>query len=294
MMYDKDLEILPNFDKIEKSIIQVIIHAHGNISRQELRKEIGGSNTTFIKKISILKDKGMIEEYKGTEGRTKTWYRFTQHAKHLFNISDILKTKKWFSANQKIELFPEFENIAKVLLGKGIDVYNMLGITPQHMILETSLASTENSSLDQEKMRDVLSLCNAIFQKIITERIHPNNNEDVEGYVIFHYRMEKSHEEIQNELPKLLSKYVIAKNNLEQYEAITKLGELSIKYKDLIPILTAAAMNIVNQMNLKKDRKELEKNYKEFKEIKKPDHSIRIQMIVICLKIFKKLHKSKK
>lgn len=285
-----ELEFLPNIDTKEKKIIDTIKNSGGNISRQNLRDAIGGSNTTFVRKVMSLKEKGIIEEYKGTEGRTKTWYRFTQHAAHIFNFSDMLTIKKWFSASQKIELFPEFEQIANVLLGKGMNVYDMLGIKPQHMVLETSLASTEFSASDQKRVRDVLSLCNAVFQNIITEKIHPEFSNNVEGYIIFHYNLEKSPEEIQRALPEYLSKYIKAKNSLEQHESITKLGELTIKHHNLISVLTAAAMNIVNQINLKKDAKRLEKQFKIYKEMKTPDHMTRTQMLMICLEIFKKLH----
>jgi len=101
---------LPYFDDKEHKIVEELKMAGGEIFRTELRQKIGGSNTTFVRKIASLKEKGIIEECKRRDGdgRLKAAYGFTEYASRLFNVERALKMEKWFSASQKIELFPEF------------------------------------------------------------------------------------------------------------------------------------------------------------------------------------------
>jgi DNA-binding Lrp family transcriptional regulator len=281
--------IFPVFDSKEQKIVTEIIRSGGDVVRTILRKKVGGSNTTFVSKIEKLKDKGIIEEYKQKNQRKKTTYRFSYHYAQLLNFSDILTDKKWFSANQKIELFPEFEKIAKILMGKGVDVYKTLGIEPQHISLETSLVTNESSTLNETKVRNVLSLCNAYLQNVVTQKIHPDLKDKAEGYIIFHYNLEKPDAELQRLLPLYLSKYLSAKNSLDEYNAISKLGELTVKYSELITILVAAATQVSTQIQIS-DLKKLKNNFKYFKDSKKPDHITIMQALDSCLKIFKQFY----
>jgi len=185
---------LPYFGSKEQEIIDALKTAGGDVFRTELQKMIGGSNTTFVRKISSLKEKGIIEEYKRREeggGRLKTAYRFTEYANLLFNVEKALKMEKWFSASQKIELFPEFQRIARALTGNGFDVYKALGIEPQHMFIETLLATSKPPSVREAELREALTTCSATLQNITTGRLYPVLPDQVEGYIIFHYVLEK-------------------------------------------------------------------------------------------------------
>ena len=108
----------PYRDDGEKRILEEVKGSGGDIFRVDLRQRIGGSNTTFVRKIASLKERGLIEEYKRRAGegdRLRTAYRLTDYANQLFNVERALGTEKWFSASQKIELFPEFERMARAL-----------------------------------------------------------------------------------------------------------------------------------------------------------------------------------
>jgi len=286
---------LPLFNEKEKEILDEIKGAGGDLFRTDLRRKIGGSNTTFVKKILNLKEKGMIEEYKrreGERGRLKTAYRFTEYANRLFNVENALKMERWFSASQKIELFPEFEKIAQALMGGGFNVYEMLGIEPQHMFLETLLATNKPPNLREEEMREVLTMCNALFQNIITGRLYPQLQDQTEGYVIFHYMLEKPKEELQSLLPQLLIDYVSSNDALKQHRARSRMVELTIQYSQLLPMITMAAVNIARSLNLEGELHDLLRKYKSFKEGEEPFQLTRTQLILSALNIFKKLYDS--
>jgi DNA-binding HxlR family transcriptional regulator len=286
---------LPYFDDKEQKILDEIKGAGGDIFRTDLQRRVGGSNTTFVRKIASLKNKGMIEEYKRREhgsGRLKTAYKLTEYASRLFNVESALRMERWFSASQKIELFPELERITRALMGNGINVYEMLGIEPQHVLLETLLATSRSPALKEDEIREALTMCNAFLQNIITGRIHPKPQERVEGYIIFHYVLEKPKEEIQRLLPQCLMDYFTSSDPLEQHKASSKIVELTIQYPHLLPMMIMAAANVARAMKLDIELRDLLRKYKSHKRGEEPHQLTRIQLIISALTIFKKLYDS--
>jgi len=285
---------LPYFDDKEHKIVEELKMAGGEIFRTELREKIGGSNTTFVRKIASLKEKGIIEEYKRREGdgRLKAAYRLTDYASRLFNVERALKMEKWFSASQKIELFPEFERIARMLMGNGFNVYEMLGIEPQHMFLETLLATSRSPTLREEETREILTMCNAFLQNVITGRLHPKLEEQVEGYIIFHYMLERPKEEIQRLLPQYLMKYITSSDPLEQHRASNNIIELTIQYPRLLSMITMAATNVARAMKLETELEDILRKFKSYKKGEEPLQLTRIELVISALTIFRKLYDS--
>lgn len=290
MQSNNDESIIPGLDIKEQKIVLQMIKNKGDVVRTLLKEQLGGSNSTFVSKIESLIDKEIIEEYKRTGKRRKTAYKFSQHYAQILGLKEALKDKKWFSANQKIQLFPEFEKISEILQGQNNNTYKTLGIEPQYVSLETSLFINGPKSLDQAETRDVLSLCNAYFQNIITSKVHPKLDKEVEGYIIFHYNLKKPEPELQKILPLYLSKYLTATDLEQEFDAISKIGQLIIKYPDLIPILTTIAARILYGRDKSSDLKKLKEKFQFFKETKSPDHMTRMQALDSCLKIFKKFY----
>lgn len=280
----------PLLDQKEQKIVDAITGMGGDAFRTDLRKEVGGSNTTFMRKIESLKEKGMIEEYKRSDGRLKTAYRITMHMRHMFDLQKVLRMQKWFSASQKIELVPELDRIGQALMGNDSSIYRMLGIEPQYMSLQTTLASKEAPSMQDEEVREILSMCSAFLQNIVTSRLHPKVDSSVDGYIIFRYRLEKPEEELQQLLPQYLMDYLKAADQLEQHKAISSLTELAIQYPNMLPSITMAASNAARSLGLEKELKTLHHNYKSYKEEEEPMHSTRVHLIISALNIFKKLY----
>ncbi|MCP8309435.1 MAG: hypothetical protein H3Z54_12220 [archaeon] len=285
---------LPFLDEKESKIVNIMKDAEGDMFRIDLRKKVGGSNTTFIKKIASLKKKGIIEEYKRSNGRLRTAYKFTDHARRLFDLDKILSMEKWFSAHQKIELFPELESVAQMMVKDDLSIYKMLGIEPLHISLETSLATDMHPTMKEEDVRETLSMISAFLQNIVTGRLNPRLDRKVEGYIIFHYQLEKPKEEIQQLLPQCLMDYVKAKDALEQHNAVSRLVELAIHHPDLLPMLTMAASTIARSLRLENELQILLENYKSYKEGEKPMHWTCIRLAISALEIFKKLYDSYK
>ncbi|MCP8320174.1 MAG: hypothetical protein H3Z52_04415 [archaeon] len=200
--------------------------------------------------------------------------------------------EKWFSAHQKIELFPELECITQMMIKDGSNIYNMLGIEPLHISLETSLATDKPPTMKEEEIREILSMISAFLQNIVTGRLNPRLDRKVEGYIIFHYQLEKPKEEIQQFLPQCLMDYVKAKDALEQHNAVSRLVELSINYPDLLPMLTMAASTIARSLKLENELQMLLENYKSYKEGEKPIHWTCLRLAISALEIFKKLYDS--
>ncbi len=281
---------LPYLDAKEQKIVDGIKDAGGDVFRDVLKKKVGGSNTTFIRKIASLKDKGIIEEYKRRDGRTKTAYRFTAHANRLFHFAEALRLQNWFSASQKIELFPEFERMAQALMGNDFNVYEKLGIEPQHIFLETSLAASESPRMKDDEVRETLAMCNAFLQKIVTTRLHPEFGEGVEGYILFHYRLEKPKEELQRTLPQCLMSYVTATDPLERHKASSQLVELSIRYQNVLPMVTMTALNVAHSLKLISDEKALRESYRSYKDEPEFEQMNRVRVAIAALGIFRKLY----
>lgn len=285
---------LPYFDDKEHKIVEELKMARGEIFRTELRQKIGGSNTTFVRKIASLKEKGIIEEYKRREGdgRLKAAYRLTDYASRLFNVERALEMEKWFSASQKIELFPEFERIARMLMGNGFNVYEMLGIEPQHMFLETLLATSRSPALREEEIREILTMCNAFLQNVVTGRLHPKLEEQVEGYIIFHYMLEHPKEEIQRLLPQYLMEYITSSDPLEQHRASNKIIELTIQHPRLLSMVTMTATNAARAMKLETELEDILRKFKSYKKGEEPLQLTRIELVISALTIFRKLYDS--
>ena len=283
---------LPFLDEKESKIVNMMRDEGGDTFRIDLRKKVGGSNTTFVKKIASLKEKGIIEEYKKSNGRLKTAYKFTEHARRIFDLDKILSMEKWFSAHQKIELFPELERVAQMMIKDDLSIYKMLGIDPLHISLETSLATDTHPTIKEEEVRETLSMMSAFLQNIVTSRLNPRLDGKVEGYVIFHYKLDKPKEEVQRLLPQLLMDYVKAKDALEQHDATSRLIELSIQSPDLLPMLTMTASTIARSLRLDNELQMLLENYKSYKEEEKPMHWTCICLSISALEIFKRLHES--
>ena len=207
----------PYLDDGEKRILDVVNGSGGDIFRVDLRQRIGGSNTTFVRKIACLKERGLLEEYKRRAeggGRLKTAYRLTDYANQMFNVERALGTEKWFSASQKIELFPEFERMARALGGDGRSVYEALGIEPRHVFLETLLATNRCPPLAEEDVREVLTLCSAFLQNIVTERLRLRPTDRAEGHIVFHYLVERTSDGPETRLPEYLARYVTSSDVL--------------------------------------------------------------------------------
>jgi len=283
---------LPFLDEKESKIVNIMKDEGGDTFRIDLRKKVGGSNTTFIKKVASLKGKGIIEEYKKSNGRLKAAYRFTEHARRIFDLDKIFSMEKWFSAHQKIELFPELERVAQMMVRDDLSIYKMLGIEPLHISLETSLATDTHPIMTEEEVRETLSMISAFIQNIVTGRLSPILDRKAEGYVIFHYKLEKPKEEVQQLLPQCLMDYVKAKDALEQHNAISRLLELTIQSPDLLPMLTMVASTIARSLKLDDELQILLENYKSYKEEEKPIHWTRIRLAISALDIFKRLYDS--
>lgn len=283
---------LPFLDEKESKIVNMMRDEGGDTFRTNLRMRVGGSNTTFIKKIASLKEKGIIEEYKRSNGRLKAAYKFTEHARRIFNLDKILSMEKWFSAHQKIELFPELERVAQTMVRDDSSIYKILGIESLHISLETSLAIDKPPTMKEEEVREIISMISAFLQNIVTSRLNPRLDGKVEGYVIFHYKLEKPKEEVQQLLPQFLMDYVKARDALEQHNTISRLVELAIRYPDLLPMLTMAASTIAHSLKLDDELQILLENYKSYKEEEKPVHWTRIRLAISALDIFRKLYDS--
>jgi len=288
---------LPWFDKIEQRILDELSKAGGDIFRTELRARLGGSHTTFGRKIESLKTKGVIEEYKRRNGRLRTAYKLTEYASRLFNLQTVLKMKRWFSASQKIELFPEFENIAKALTGEKTNVYKMLGIQPQHMFLETLLAANEPPALEEEEIREILTMCSAFLQNLVTGRLHPRLEEKAEGHIIFHYQLQKPKEEFQSIFLPCLMSYVSESDPLQRHRASSKIIELAIQDPNFPEALSLIATNAARSQDMKRELHDLLDKYKFYKKnmegVRKQDRELALtELVISALSIFKALYDS--
>ncbi len=284
--------LLPPVDRIELKILEALRQEGGRTFRTSLRSKIKGSNTTFMKKIEGLKEKGIIEEFKTREesGRMKTAYSFTQYASRLFELEDIVKMRRWFSASERIELFPEFDKIARALIGDDFSVYDTLGIQPQYLSIETILATSIAPRLSEEQIKELLPMINAHLQNIVTSQLHPETQETTQGYIIFHYRLEQPKAELEKELLTTITTYVSSTDPLEQNKAIGKLTELGIKHPELYRKLTLAGTNMSTSLKFQADLVDLKQKHEAYLRKEEPLQLTRIQLSVAILNIFKKLH----
>jgi len=168
----------------------------------------------------------------------------------------------------------------------------MLGIEPQHMFLETLLATSRSPTLKEEEMREILTMCNAFLQNVITGRLHPKLEEQVEGYIIFHYVLERPKEEIQRLLPQYLMDYLTSSDPLEQHRASSEIIELTIQHPRLLSMLTMAATNVARTMKLETELEDVLRKFKSYKRGEEPLQLTRIELVISALTIFRKLYDS--
>lgn len=283
----------PQFDRIELRILEVLREADGRIYRTDLRERIGGSNTTFTRKIESLKEKGMVDEFKTRElggARMKAAYTFTPYASRLFNLKEVLGMQKWFSASDKIELFPEFDRIARAMIGDDFSVYRLLGIQPHYLSIETILAASVHPSLTDEQIKELLSMINAYLQNLVTSSLHSRIHDKAEGYIIFRYKLERPKEELEQHLLETLMVYVSSSDTLKQHKAISALAELEITNQDLFSKLTMAATNIATALKFDAELKDLKSKYNAYRKQEEPIQLTRIQLAVSLLTVFKRLY----
>jgi len=284
----------PFLDKGEQAILEEIRVQGGDIFRTELRRRIEGSNTTFQKRIASLIGKGMIEEYKREDGRRRTAYRLSEHASCVFNLERILAMDKWFSASQRIELFPEFDQVSRILMPASKSVYEILGIKPQHLIAEVILAVNKPPNLSGGDLREALTLCNATLQNIATGRLHQTLEGDVEGYIVFHYKLWKPEQGLADQVNDCMTRYLGSDDPLERHRASSKLIEVALGNSNFLETLTLIAATAAKSLGLATDP--LLKAYKTLREHKaesKHDRILAVTEVVLrSLGIFQQLREA--
>ncbi len=283
----------PQFDEIEHKILGKVLETGGRIYRTDLREEVGGSNTTFMRKLESLREKGMLDEFKTREiggGRMKTAYALTKYASRLFELEEVLRMQKWFSASERIEIFPEFDRISRALIGDDFNVYELLGIQPQHLLIETILATSVPPAITEDQVKDLLPMINAYLQNIVTSKLHPKVEERVEGYIIFNYKMEQPERELEQRLLTILKTYVASVDPLDQHKAIGGLTELWITTPEILPKIVMAAVNISTSLKFEAELKDIKRKYRAYQRQEEPMQLTRIQLAISVLVIFKKLY----
>jgi len=280
------------FTEHEKKIVEAIWKAGGKIFRTDLRGEIGGSNTTFIRKVLALKNKGIIEEFKerdSNNGRLKTVYAFTEYASRMLDLKGKINNKGWFTASQKIWLLPEFVNVSKKIFKDNCRVYEELGIGERQMYLEALFASNKKPDIDESGFREVLTLCSAFLQDIVANKLKHFAGGDVEGYIIFRYKFEEVTEQ-----QKIFSNYVIryleAEDPIQQHRILSKIVELVIVNPSIISNLALSTLIIAHSMKWENDLREVTRRYREYMAGKEPLQLTRIEFIISVLNILKKLY----
>jgi predicted transcriptional regulator len=284
----------PLLDKGEQAILEEIRGQGGDIFRTELRRRIEGSNTTFQKRISNLIEKGMIEEYKREDGRRRTAYRLSDHASSVFNLERILAMDKWFSASQRIELFPEFDQASRILMPASKSAYEILGIKPQHLIAETILAVNKPPKLRGSDLGDALTLCNATLQNIATGRLHQTLEGEVEGYIVFHYKLWKPEQELGDQVNDCMTRYLNSDDPLERHRASSRLIEVALRNSNFLDTLTLIAASAAKSFGVATDP--LLKAYRTLREHKAESKHDRIltvtEVVLTSLDIFRQLREA--
>lgn len=284
----------PYLDKGEGVILEEIRAHGGDIFRIELRQKIGGSNTTFQKRISSLIKKGIIDEHRREDGRRKTAYRLTEHASRVYSLERILAMDKWFSASQRIELFPDFDRVSRMLMPTSKNVYEILGIEPQHLIAEVILAVSKPPNLSEGDLRETLTLCNATLQNILTGRLHHALEGEVEGYIVFHYKVWKPQQELADLVNNCITQYLGSDDPLERHRASSKLIEVALQNANFLDTLTLVAASAAKSMGLETDR--LLKAYRTLREGKAESKHDRIltvtEIVLTSLGIFEQLREA--
>lgn len=283
---------LPDFDKYEEKIVKELVSSRGGAFRTELRPRMGGSNTTFIKKISSLKEKGILEETKERslgKGRLKTFYKLTEFAKYLFDLKGLLETNGWFTASHKVELFPEFKDVLQTISGGTWSAYRSLNMGAKHVIIETLLATKRKPELEDRELRRLLIMCSAFLQNAIADKLHSNLRDHMEGYLIFHYKLYRPNEQY-TALAEYTVSYVKTENPLIQHKNASRIVELIINYPELSMPFTMMALKVALSMRLDEEAKALLRSFKSYKRREEPIQLTRIQLVISVLNIFKKLY----
>lgn len=280
----------------EKKIIDAIRESNGVIFRTELRSMVGGSNTTFIRKLLTLKHKGLIEEFKDRDpksGRLKTAYSFTEHAMRLFNVEVSLTDKRWFFTMQKIVQFPEFNNLLRNILNDKTELCKSLEYNSHPLYLEGLLASNQRPKIKSSEIWKVLLLCNTFLHTVILEMLYPELNtekteREIEGYIVFRYRLEKRSEEIEA-LSKYISEYIHSPDPIDQHRKLSKIVELTIEKPHVISVLTLIALITAYYMGWNKMFIDLLEKYREYMFNDEVIQLSRIELILSVLTILKKV-----
>jgi len=241
---------LPHLDDYEERIVEEVISSNGGIFRTELRLRMGGSNTTFIKKISNLKKKGILEETKKRpvgDGRLKTFYRLTEFAIYLFGLK---------------------RGLFQTLSVEDLSIYGKPDMESRHLILETFLATSKKPELENRELKELLIMCSAFLQNLLVDKLHTRFRDRLEGYLIFHYKLYKPNEQYRA-LAEHITNYMKTENPLTQHKSASDIIELIINYPKLSVPFTMMALKIALSMRFSKDR---------------------IQLVISALNIYKKLY----
>lgn len=283
---------LPHLDDYEERILEEVISSNGGIFRTELRLRMGGSNTTFIKKISNLKKKGILEETKKRpvgNGRLKTFYRLTEFAIYLFGLKKVLDTNNWFTASHKVELFPEFRGLFQTLSVEDLSIYGKPDMESRHLILETFLATSKKPELENRELKELLIMCSAFLQNLLVDKVHTRVRDRLEGYLIFHYKLYKPNEQYRA-LAEHITNYMKTENPLTQHKSASDIIELIINYPKLSVPFTMMALKIALSMRFSKEAKSLLRAFKSYRKKEEPIQLTRIQLVISALNIYKKLY----
>ena len=278
------------FTDHEKKIIEAIYKAGGKIFRTELRKKIGGSNTTFIKKILALKNKGIIREVKERDlknGRLKTAYAFTDYAVRILNFKEKVDCEGWFIASQKIWLLPELTKISRAIFKDTFMDLKGLDVKDGQIYLEVLFASNKKPEVD-DNIRETLTSCIAFLQNLLINRLRYKVTDGVEGYIILRYKFDKETEHQKN-LSSHVIKYLETEDPIHQHRVLSEIVELAIRDSQTIDILALNALITAYSMGWTKHFRSVINKYREYTSGREPIQLTRIECIISALNVLKKL-----
>lgn len=278
------------FTDHEKKIIEAIYEAGGKIFRTELRKKISGSNTTFIKKILALKNKGIIVEVKERDsknGRLKTAYTFTDYAASILKFKEKVDAEGWFIASQKIWLLPELTKISKAIFKDSLMNLKGLDVKDGQMYLEILLASNKKPEVN-DHIRETLTSCSAFLQNLLVNKLKYKFTDEVEGYIILRYKFDKETEHQKN-LSNHIIKYLEAEDPIQQHRVLSEIVESAIRDSQTIDILALNALIAAYSMGWTKQFKSVIDKYREYTSGREPIQLTRIECIISALNVLKKL-----
>ncbi len=274
----------------EKKIVEAIYKAGGKIFRTELRKKISGSNTTFIKKILALKNRGIITEVKERDlknGRLKTAYALTEYAARILDLKEKVDCEGWFIAGQKIWLLPELAKISRTIFKDHPKEFKGLEVKDGEMYLEVLFASNKKPEVN-DHIRETLTLCSAFLQNLLINRFRYKVMDGVEGCIILRYRFEKETEN-RRSLSSYIIKYLETEDPIQQHRVLSEIVELAIMDSQTIDVLALNALLIACSMGWTKHFKSVIDRYREYTSGRGPIQLTRIECIISALTVLKKL-----